>query len=70
VGIDEGIREVLAGVPLHLFRNGEDLVTEVPPGGYHPADLLPIGVAAFPFPNLTDHAIERVILALSEVSNG
>lgn len=64
VGIDDGIRTVLANVPVHLFRNGNDLVTQIPPAGVHAADLKDIGAAAFPFDNLTDHQIARVIAAL------
>jgi triacylglycerol lipase len=64
VGDDMGIRTALAGVPLYLFRNGNDMVTDLPPEGHHPAMLTPIGYPAFPFPNLADHAMERVIAAL------
>lgn len=65
VGVDLGIRTALETVPLYLFRNGNDIVTEVPPQGHHPAVLTPIGTAAFPFPNLTDHAIARVVSSLT-----
>lgn len=64
VGIDMGVRTVLAAVPVHLFKNGNDAVPDVPPGGNHAALLMQIGTAAFPFPNLTDHQIARVIAAL------
>lgn len=64
VGDDMGIRTALASVPLYLFRNGNDLVPDLPPEGHHPAMLTPIGSPAFPFPNLSDHAIARVIAAL------
>lgn len=64
VGDDMGIRTALASVPLYLFRNGNDMVTDLPPEGHHPAMLTPIGSPAFPFPNLADHAIARVIAAL------
>lgn len=64
VGDDMGIRTALASVPLFLFRNGNDMVTDLPPAGHHPAMLTPIGMPAFPFPNLADHAIERVIAGL------
>lgn len=67
VGVDDGIRTALASVPVYLYRNGNDLVTEVPPGGNHAADVKPIGSAAFPFDNLTDHQIARVIEALAPV---
>jgi triacylglycerol lipase len=64
VGDDMGIRTALAAVPLYLFRNGNDMVTDLPPAGHHPAMLMPIGMPTFPFPNLADHAISRVIAAL------
>lgn len=63
VGVDLGIRTVLANVPVHLYKNGNDVVPDVPPGGFHAALLNPIGHAALPFPNLTDHKIARVIEA-------
>lgn len=65
VGVDMGVRTALANVPVHLFKNGNDAVTDVPPGGEHAALLTHIGTAAFPFPNLTDHQIARVISALA-----
>lgn len=65
VGVDAGVVAVLAGVPVSLFRNGNDAVTDVPPGGNHAAPLISIGKPAFPFPNLTDHQIARVIAALA-----
>lgn len=64
VGDDMGIRTALARVPLYLFRNGNDIVTDLPPDGHHPAMLTPIGSPSFPFPNLADHAIRKVIAAL------
>jgi triacylglycerol lipase len=65
VGVDMGVRTALANVPVFLFRNGNDVVPDVPPGGYHAAMLTLIGKPAFPFPNLTDHEIARVIAALA-----
>lgn len=64
VGFDMGIRTALAGVPLFLFRNGNDLVTELPPGGYHAGLLTHGGSAAMPWANLVDHELSRVIAAL------
>ena len=64
VGDDMGIRTALASVPLYLFRNGNDMVTDLPPEGHHPAMLTPIGMPSFPFPNLADHSIAKVIAAL------
>ncbi|HKU19345.1 MAG TPA: hypothetical protein VJP80_08895 [Candidatus Saccharimonadales bacterium] len=51
-------------MPLYLFRNGNELVTDLPPEGHHPAMLTPIGTPTFPFPNLADHMIARVIASL------
>lgn len=64
VGVDLGIRTALAGVPLHLFRKGNDLVTDMPPDGFHAGLLTPIGSALRPWPNLEDHPIAGVIAAL------
>jgi triacylglycerol lipase len=64
VGVDAGVGAVLAGVKVDLYRKGNDMVTELPPGGMHPTSLAEIGHAAFPFPNLTDHEISGVIAAL------
>lgn len=64
VGVDLGIRTALANVPVHLYRNGNDLVTDLPPGGIHAALLNAIGHAALPWPNIIDHEIARVIAAL------
>jgi triacylglycerol lipase len=65
VGLDAGVRTALADVPVFLYKNGNDAVPDVPPGGEHAAPLTPIGKAAFPFPNLTDHRIDRVIQAIA-----
>ena len=64
VGVDAGIQVVLAGVPMFLTKNGNDLVCDVPPGGLHAAPLSFIGKAALPFPNIEDHKISNVISAL------
>jgi triacylglycerol lipase len=64
VGVDLGIAAALIKVPLYLYRNGNDIVTDVPPEGHHPTGLTPIGTGTFPWPNLADHAIARVIAAL------
>ncbi|MEM5294260.1 lipase family protein [Burkholderia sp. JPY481] len=60
-----GVRTLLEGVPLHLYRNGNDVVPDVPLGWQHAALLTRIGTPLLPFPNARDHAIERVIAALS-----
>ncbi|ACR28729.1 lipase family protein [Burkholderia glumae] len=56
---------LLAGVPVHLFKNGNDVVPDVPPGWHHVALLTHIGAPVLPFPNVEDHAIDRVIAALA-----
>lgn len=58
-------RTLLANVPLHLYRNGLDLVPDVPLGWQHAALLTQIGKPALPIPNISDHSMERVIAALS-----
>lgn len=63
VGVDLGIRALLARVPVHLYKNGNDIVCDVPPGGNHAALLTPIGKSALPWPNVIDHEIARVIAA-------
>jgi hypothetical protein len=64
VSPDMTLRTLLASVPLHLFKNGLDIVPDVPLGWQHPALLTHIGHPVLPFPNAADHAIERVIDAL------
>ncbi|MGS0975533.1 lipase family protein [Burkholderia glumae] len=56
---------LLAGVPINLFKNGNDVVPDVPLGWHHAAALTRIGAPALPFPNVEDHAIDRVIAALA-----
>lgn len=65
VSPDLALRTLLSSVPLHLFRNGLDIVTDVPLGWQHPAMLIHIGTPALPFPNVLDHDIDRVIAALT-----
>lgn len=67
VGIDTGIQAVLAGVPMFLFWNGNDVVPDLPPGGVHAGAITRGGEPAFLFPNLTDHELTRVIVALAPV---
>jgi triacylglycerol lipase len=64
VSPDLTIRTLLAKVPLHLYKNGNDLVPDVPPGWHHAGLLTHIGKPALPFPNVQDHAIAKVIAAL------
>lgn len=59
-----GVRALLAKVPVHLWKNGNDLVPDVPLGWQHAALLTHVGVPLLPIPNAEDHAIRRVIEAL------
>lgn len=58
---------LLAHVPITLYRNGNDVVTEVPPDWYHPVPLTPIGTPELPFDNAFDHKMERVLAALAAI---
>ncbi|GLQ96461.1 lipase family protein [Dyella mobilis] len=51
-------------VPVFATRNGNDIVTQVPPLLTRPGELTQIGHASAPFDNVTDHSIGRVIQAL------
>lgn len=64
VSSDMSIRTLLAGVPLHLYRNGNDIVPTVPWGCYHAGILTGIGEALLPIPNVQDHMMTRVLGAL------
>jgi len=55
------------GVQIYLTECGNDVVPLVPRVFYdwqHPAVPARIGAASFPFPNVDDHSISRVIQAL------
>ncbi|OXJ16652.1 lipase family protein [Burkholderia sp. HI2500] len=65
VSTNGSVGAVLAKVPLNLFKNGNDIVPDLPPDWHHAGPIRQIGRAAFPFPNVTDHAIARVIGALT-----
>jgi hypothetical protein len=64
VSPDLTIRTLLAKLPVHLYKNGLDLVPDVPPGWHHAGLLTHIGKPLLPFPNVRDHSIDRVIDAL------
>lgn len=68
VSPDLGVRTLLAKVPVHLYKNGNDIVPDLPPGWNHAALLVHIGKPVLPFANVRDHAIARVIAALSPVA--
>jgi predicted lipase len=59
------VRALLSGVQMHLYRNGLDIVPDVPLGWQHAGLLTHIGKPVLPLPNVIDHSIERVIDALS-----
>jgi triacylglycerol lipase len=65
VSPDMTVRALLATVPVHLYKNGLDIVPDVPIGWQHAALLVHIGKPALPFPNVLDHGIARVIESLS-----
>jgi len=57
VSPDLGVRTLLARVPVHLYRNGLDVVTDLPPDWHHAALLTHIGAPALPIVNIEDHQI-------------
>jgi triacylglycerol lipase len=65
VSPDLTIRTLLAKVPLHLYWNGLDIVPNLPFGWQHSGLVTHIGRPALPIPNIEDHKIGNVILALS-----
>lgn len=69
VSVDATLAKLFAqhGVKLLLTQNGEDVVPMVPRllhAWQHPAELVKIGAASEPIPNIEDHLIENVIKAL------
>lgn len=69
VSTNGSVAEVLAKVPLNLYKNGNDIVPELPLDWHHAGQIRRVGRPMFPFPNVTDHAIARVIEALSAMSD-
>ena len=61
------LSNLLQPVSVRLYKNGNDLVPDLPEGmDYrHAVDLLHVGEASEPIPNITDHEIARVVKALS-----
>lgn len=59
------VRTLLSGVQLHLYKNGNDLVPDLPLGWSHAGLLTHIGKPVLLLPNVADHSIERVILGLT-----
>ncbi|WP_321944633.1 alpha/beta fold hydrolase [Burkholderia cenocepacia] len=66
VSTNGSVAAMLAKVPLNLYKNGNDIVPELPLDWRHAGQIQHIGRPMFPFPNVTDHAIARVISALPE----
>jgi triacylglycerol lipase len=60
------IATMLSHVPMSLYKNGNDLVPDLPIEWHHAASLIHIGKAALPFPNTEDHELARVIEALAQ----
>ncbi|MEI1276599.1 alpha/beta fold hydrolase [Klebsiella pneumoniae] len=65
VSTNGSVAAVLGKVPLNLYKNGNDIVPDLPPDWEHAGQIRQVGRAALPFPNITDHAIARVIAALT-----
>lgn len=63
VATDGTLWNLLASVNPQLYKNGNDLVPDLPDmlDYKHPAALQRIGPALWPFPNIEDHLIENVI---------
>jgi triacylglycerol lipase len=68
VSPDLGVRTLLVKVPVTLYKNGNDLVPDVPFGWNHPGLPVRIGKASLPFPNIKDHAMVRVLQALTDIA--
>jgi hypothetical protein len=64
VSYDLTLRNLLAKVPLHLYRHGLDLVTSLPPGGMHPGLLTGFGKPSVPWPNIPDHLMPGILADL------
>ncbi|MBR8379766.1 alpha/beta fold hydrolase [Burkholderia cenocepacia] len=65
VSTNGSVASLLARVPMNLYKNGNDIVPDLPPGWCHAGAVQQIGRPALPFANVMDHAISRVIEALS-----
>lgn len=67
VSPDLGVRTLLSKVPVHLYKNGNDIVPDVPLGWQQAGLLNRIGKPLLPFANVQDHELGRVIEALSGI---
>ncbi|MCW3641756.1 lipase [Burkholderia cenocepacia] len=65
VSTNGSVAALLEKVPLCLYKNGNDIVPDLPLGWKHAGSIQAIGRPALPFANVTDHAIARVVEALS-----
>jgi hypothetical protein len=67
VTMDGTLNALLIGstVPWFATRNGRDVITQVPPSFQHAGPITAIGRAVLPFDNLGDHAIARIVEALT-----
>ncbi|MDN7895900.1 alpha/beta fold hydrolase [Burkholderia cepacia] len=63
------IAAALANVSVNLYKNGNDIVPELPLDWRHAGAIQQIGRPMFPFPNVTDHAIARVISTLNAMAS-
>lgn len=63
---DLNVRTLLASIPVHLYKNGNDIVPDVPPLWQHAALLNRIGKPILPIPNIPDHYLQNVIPALPQ----
>jgi triacylglycerol lipase len=66
VSPDINIRTILANEPVKLYRNGLDIVTDLPANWSQSAELIGIGTPWIPIPNAVDHMLPRVIKALPQ----
>jgi triacylglycerol lipase len=65
VSPDLSVRALLAKVPVHLYRNGSDPVTQVPLGWHQSALMTHIGKPAEIVPDVDDHMIDQVLDSLA-----
>ncbi len=69
VSISAELNRVVGSISMNLYKNGNDLVPDVPltlpfEDWQHCAPLIHIGHPAEPYPNITDHEIARVVTSL------
>lgn len=69
VSKDLGVRTLLNDVSVRLYKNGNDIVPDLPLGLYHAALLNHIGKPSSPLPNVRDHYMENVLPSLQAISS-